>query len=148
MVSNAEAIKRLRAKGQPIQLFGESEKDRRLRLRALELLDAAQKSAGTGNDLMRALEAMDQGQALEDLVRRGKVDSDVAQKLKDQQAGEVGEGSTVAELTADGDSGATREDGETIIDLSLIKKNPHKLYPQIYFALKVRLSFLVVSFTR
>ena len=38
-ISNEETIRRLRAKGQPIRLFGESDKDRRLRLRALELIE-------------------------------------------------------------------------------------------------------------
>ena len=38
-ISNEEAIRRLRVKGQPIRLFGESDKERRLRLRALELIE-------------------------------------------------------------------------------------------------------------
>ncbi|CAG8476152.1 9608_t:CDS:2 [Diversispora eburnea] len=38
-LSPEEVVRRLRAKGQPIRLFGESDKDRRTRLRALELIE-------------------------------------------------------------------------------------------------------------
>ena len=34
-LSNEETIRRLRLKGQPIRLFGEADRERRLRLRAL-----------------------------------------------------------------------------------------------------------------
>lgn len=38
-ISPEEVVRRLRAKGQPIRLFGESDKDRKTRLRALELIE-------------------------------------------------------------------------------------------------------------
>ena len=56
-ISNDEAIRRLRAKGQPIRLFGESDQDRRLRLRALELLEEKEHERHGGqNDFKKALE--------------------------------------------------------------------------------------------
>ena len=68
-VSNEEAVTRLRKQGQPIRLFAESDKDRRLRLRALELLEGRTRdasSAGQRNDFMKALEMMDDGNAVLD----------------------------------------------------------------------------------
>jgi pre-mRNA-splicing factor 18 len=38
-LSNEEVTRRLRAKGEPIRLFGETEKQRRIRLRALEVIE-------------------------------------------------------------------------------------------------------------
>ena len=56
-ISNDETIRRLRQKGQPITLFGESDKERRLRLRALELLEEKGHDRQAGqNDFKKALE--------------------------------------------------------------------------------------------
>ena len=56
-ISNEETIRRLRAKGQPIRLFAESDKDRRLRLRALELIEEkGHERQGGQNDFKKALE--------------------------------------------------------------------------------------------
>lgn len=38
-ISREECIRRLRAMGQPIRLFGETDKQCKVRLRALELMD-------------------------------------------------------------------------------------------------------------
>jgi pre-mRNA-splicing factor 18 len=51
-ISTSEAIRRLRSKGEPIRLFGESDKERRLRLRALELIEERGEKVGQ-NDFMR-----------------------------------------------------------------------------------------------
>ena len=56
-ISNEEAIRRLRAKGQPIRLFGETDRERRLRLRALELIEEKDHDRhGQQNDFKKALE--------------------------------------------------------------------------------------------
>ena len=56
-ISNDEVVRRLRAKGQPIRLFGEADSDRRLRLRALELLEEKEHERHGGqNDFKKALE--------------------------------------------------------------------------------------------
>lgn len=144
-ISNEECVRRLRSKGQPIRLFAESDKDRRSRLRALELMDAHAAGSGVGqrNDLMRALEDMDRGEVLAQLAKRGKVND--ASLPDARQGGSVGgPGSRTEGKDSDGATEETsdskdkvREDGETPVDVSLAKKNPHKLYPQIYFCFKV-----------
>ncbi|KAH0584993.1 hypothetical protein H2248_008264 [Termitomyces sp. 'cryptogamus'] len=107
-ISNEETIRRLRAKGQPIRLFGESDKDRRLRLRALELIEEkGHERQGGQNDFKKALE-------------------DVENVEK--------------ELQKKNNKGKRKDDPEQpaagIIDLGLIKTDPDKLYPLIYYALK------------
>ncbi|KAG5732227.1 Pre-mRNA-splicing factor 18, partial [Termitomyces sp. T112] len=107
-ISNEETIRRLRAKGQPIRLFGESDKDRRLRLRALELIEEkGHERQGGQNDFKKALE-------------------DVENVEK--------------ELQKKNNKGKRKDDSEQpaagIIDLGLIKTDPDKLYPLIYYALK------------
>lgn len=142
-VSNEECVRRLRSKGQPIRLFAESDRDRRARLRALELIDAHAKASGAGqrNDLMRAMEDMDRGQLLEQLARGGVDESTLkqltaAQGSKQQQDREQGHPEQSIKDSKGKDK--AKEDGSTIVDVKLAKTNPHKLYPQIYFALKVR----------
>lgn len=160
-ISNDEAIRRLRQKGQPIRLFGESDKERRLRLRALELLDAEREGpVGQRNEFQRALENKEKEAELEEVARRGgggtKVD---ALKKKGRENGsasatpepssakEVSRSATPAQAgsaTEDGGEGGAEKkepnpkDEDVLVDLDLVRTNPHKVYPQIYHALKVR----------
>ncbi|PRQ70567.1 Prp18 domain-domain containing protein [Rhodotorula toruloides] len=139
-ISNDEAIRRLRQKGQPIRLFGESDKDRRLRLRALELLDAEREGPiGQRNEFQRALENKEKEAELEEIARRGgggtKVDA-----LK-KKGRENGSASATPEPSASKDSGLDKKepnpkDEDVLVDLDLVRTNPHKVYPQIYHALK------------
>lgn len=106
-IPNEETIRRLRGKGQPIRLFGESDKDRRLRLRALELIEERDhERQGGHNDFRKALEGVE---------------------------------SVEKELQSKNGKGKKKE-GEVIdvgaLDLTLIKTDPDKLYPLIYYALK------------
>ncbi|KAI0077257.1 Prp18-domain-containing protein [Panus rudis PR-1116 ss-1] len=104
-ISNDEVIRRLRAKGQPIRLFGESDKDRRLRLRALELIEEKEHERHGGqNDFKKALE---------DVESRAHKDSEVEKSRRKEV-----------------------KDTPEILDLDLIKTDPDKLYPIIYYALK------------
>lgn len=110
----------MRSKGQPVRLFGESDKDRRLRLRALELIEekGGDKSSGL-NDFKKALEDVERfGRGMDGLVSSGR-DKDGKSKGKGKDDG----------------------DGETegVLDLGLVKTDPDKLYPLIYYALKRRL---------
>ena len=117
-ISNEETIHRLRAKGQPIRLFGESDKDRRLRLRALELIEEkGHERVGGQNDFRRALEDVESAERLmRDRNANSATDKGSKGKKKDESA-----------------SG----DGEiAVLDLALIKTDPDKLYPIIYYALK------------
>ncbi|KAF8150558.1 Prp18 domain-containing protein [Crassisporium funariophilum] len=107
-VSNEETVRRLRGKGQPIRLFGESDKDRRLRLRALELIEEkGHDRQGGQNDFKKALEDVENNER------------------------ELRSKNTKGKKKDDADPGAN-----SVIDLALIKSDPDKLYPLIYYALK------------
>lgn len=111
-ISNDETIRRLRLKGQPIRLFGETDKERRLRLRALELIEerGGEKGGGT-NDFKKALEDVEQNERTERALNGVKDSSKGKEKEKEEAR-------------------------SSIIDLGLIKTDPDKLYPLIYNALK------------
>jgi pre-mRNA-splicing factor 18 len=111
-ISNEETIRRLRLKGQPIRLFGESDKERRLRLRALELIEekGGEKGGGT-NDFKKALEDVELSERVERHIDAARDGGKGKEKEKEGERGGV-------------------------IDLTLIKSDPDKLYPLIYYALK------------
>lgn len=138
-ISNPEAVRRLRAKGQPIRLFGESDSERRLRLRALELIE--ERSEGQRNDFMRALEGMDKGLDLAELQRQGGGGSSnpALDRLKNgavkEGSANPGSDSENPDSPAEGTSKTSAEQyGE--VDLALVRKNPAKVYPQIYYGIK------------
>ncbi|GJN94113.1 hypothetical protein Rhopal_007187-T1 [Rhodotorula paludigena] len=151
-VSNDEAVRRLRRLGQPIRLFGEQDRDRRLRLRALELMD--ERTEGQRNDFMRAMEGQELGLELEEVAKRTAAGKDKLAREKgkavaaaaaaataDTSASATPEPAAAASASAsagkDGDSKEPRpKDEDVLVDLSLVKSNPHKIYPQIYHALK------------
>jgi pre-mRNA-splicing factor 18 len=106
-ISNEETVRRLRAKGQPISLFGESDKDRRLRLRALELIEERDSERQGGhNDFKKALEDVES-------VEKELQSKNGKGKKKEGESVNVG-----------------------VLDLNLVKTDPDKLYPLIYYALK------------
>ena len=87
---------------------------------------------------MRALEGMDKGLDLAELQR--KATNPALQKLIDAKEREGSAGPT-SESEAEGsgaelavDSKEARENEQ--VDLDLVKKNPSKVYPQIYFGIK------------
>ncbi|PLW34940.1 hypothetical protein PCANC_19075 [Puccinia coronata f. sp. avenae] len=127
-ISNEEAVRRLRNKGQPIRLFGESDKERRLRLRALQLIE--ERTEGGRNELMQALEGVEGKMDLEVLPKQAKDGKTNNTKAVGSSAHPEGSGND-----SDGDLEAN-QDGEVTVDLNLIKTDPRKIYPQIYFALK------------
>ncbi|GAA5839762.1 hypothetical protein JCM9279_005160 [Rhodotorula babjevae] len=146
-VSNDECVRRLRRIGQPIRLFAESDKDRRLRLRALELIE--ERTEGQRNDFMRAMEGQEIGLELAEVARRSNAGGAAAAAAKDKGKGKG------KETPKDGSATATPEpaagpapeaagekkepkpkDEDVLVDLDLVRSNPHKVYPQIYHALK------------
>lgn len=160
-ISSTECIRRLRSKGEPILLFGESEKERRLRLRALELLEERQGGAGGGgqglNDWKRAMEIMERdGFAKEVEQRRRNKDgqqqqgsSDIKGKGKEAALNKDGDDQGVESAAAAGASTPTTTAITTtaaiddpyaakdqVLDMSLVKTDPKKVYPLIYYALK------------
>ena len=130
-VSNEDAIRRLRQKGQPIRLFGETDKERRLRLRALELIEV--NTEGGRNEFAKAMEGLEKGAELEEMKKKAALVK--AEKGKGK-ALEGDEGPVPAE-EGEGEVQKKEEEGEVMVDVSLVKTNPHKVYPQIYKALKV-----------
>lgn len=152
-ISQAECVRRLRAKGQPIRLFGETDKDRRLRLRALELLE--DRSGGRENEFRKVMEAMETSAEEKELNRRARESHAAAARRKEAEAeaeagaaagaeAEPGDGMGVG---AAGDEEVEMEGGRAAdaarraaeagpIDLTLIKTDPHKLYPLVYHSLK------------
>ncbi|KAH7341308.1 Prp18 domain-containing protein [Rhizoctonia solani] len=121
-ISNEEAIRRLRQKGQPIRLFAETDRERRLRLRALELIE--ERGGSSQNVFKKALEEMEGTLDKEEIERRaGHTDKGKVDNPEDSKPG----GSSKA---------ASAAEENTILDLALIKTNPDKLYPLIYYALK------------
>lgn len=128
-VTVEEAIRRLRAKNQPIRLFAESDKERRLRLRALELIE--ERSTGSRNEFARVMDGVEIGLGYEEIK------GESATEKKSKKLIETGPNLVPASM----EDGTIKEkkpkDEEVIIDVSLVKTNPHKIYPQIYFALKV-----------
>lgn len=150
-VTSEEAVRRLRAKGQPVRLFAESDKDRRLRLRALELIE--ERTEGRQNDFARAMDGMEMGLELHklEMEAKGRGDKTESEKTKEKKKLED-EDAAAAERDGDEDGnndGKDKErrpkDEEVIVDLLLVKSNPHQVYPQIYFALKVRRSLFFHS---
>jgi len=124
-VSNEEAVRRLRNKGQPIRLFGESDKERRLRLRALQLIE--ERTEGGRNELMQALEGVE-----------GKMDLEVLPKHANDPKPNHPKSAPPAQgsgHSSDADL-EPNQDAQVTVDLNLIKTDPRKIYPQIYFALK------------
>ncbi|KIR63958.1 pre-mRNA-splicing factor 18 [Cryptococcus bacillisporus CA1873] len=138
-ISPEECIRRLRQKGQPIRLFGESDKDRRLRLRALELLEERGPSGGQGrNDFMKALEEMESGLDKKDVERKARE----LHRLAEERGRKEGSAASGEGDSKEVDGKESREDKKKkgvdmgILDLKLIKTDPNKLYPIIYYALK------------
>ncbi len=127
-ISPEECIRRLRQKSQPIRLFGETDKDRRLRLRALELLQERGASSGVGNQY-------DWKKALEDMETTMEA-REVAKKAREAHLGHLGHGHGGMEGKREMTQ-AEREANDGILDLALIKTDPNRLYPLIYYALKV-----------
>ncbi|KAH9941359.1 pre-mRNA splicing factor [Amylocystis lapponica] len=117
-ISNEETIHRLRAKGQPIRLFGESDKDRRLRLRALELIEEkGNERHGGQNDFKKALEDVEN---VERLMRDRRVQEEEGRDKGKKKESKDGNGPDPGE----------------VLDLELVRTEPDKLYPMIYYALK------------
>ena len=141
-VSNDEAVRRLRKIGQPIRLFAESDKDRRLRLRALELIE--ERSEGQRNDFARAMEGQELGIEREKEKKKGagekqdKKDQAKKEKLEKEAEEDKEEKESGKEVKVKEKKEPNPKDEEVLVDLNLVKTNPHKVYPQIYHALKVR----------
>lgn len=126
-VTAEDAVRRLRAKGQPIRLFGETDKERRLRLRALELIE--ERTEGQRNEFAKVMEGVQLGLDFEQVSKAGA--SELVKKTEGEEVLVLPEGEAV-------DKVQSPKDKEVLVNLMLVKNDPHKVYPQIYHALKVR----------
>ncbi|KAG0031198.1 mRNA splicing protein prp18 [Podila clonocystis] len=72
-IAPEEVVRRLRARGHPIRLFAETDQQRKIRLRALELVE--DRSEGQRNDFMRAMENAETGLHLEALGQTDRTGS-------------------------------------------------------------------------
>ncbi|ORX39206.1 Prp18 domain-domain-containing protein [Kockovaella imperatae] len=123
-ISPEEAVRRLRAKGQPIRLFGETDKDRRLRLRALELLEERGEHPGL-NDFRKTFADLESAADEKEAGRLARESHRKAQDGGKEDEAPVEEKKSKSERVDVG-----------VLDLSLVKTDPNKLYPIIYHAIK------------
>ncbi|SPO25384.1 related to pre-mrna splicing factor 18 [Ustilago trichophora] len=152
-VTNEEAVRRLRAKGEPIRLFGESDKERRLRLRALELIEEKGGGALGQNDFRTALQSAESATALELLEKRNAASKGKSEQAKLEALQQ--DAATVAAITeaeaaqrekaegrghaAEPSKSTTEREGvgmNSVLDLNLIKTDIDRVYPIIYYTLK------------
>ncbi|KAI3487058.1 hypothetical protein L1887_49094 [Cichorium endivia] len=146
-VSNDEAVRRLRSKGEPIRLFGESDKERRLRLRALELIEEKGGGVLGQNDFRNALQSAESATALELLEKRnaankGKTEQARLDSLRPDAATDATDGDGASPLRASPDAESSKptvREGvgmNSVLDLGLIKTDIDRVYPIIYYTLK------------
>lgn len=135
-ISSTEAIRRLRSKGEPIRLFGENDKERRLRLRALELIEERGEKVGQ-NDFIRALQGTESKMLSEQLEGR-KSGPNGKNRTRGQEGDGAAEGTTEAEREGESGSSEKREGVgmNSVLDLGLIKRDINKMYPILYYTLK------------
>ncbi|GAO50534.1 Prp18-domain-containing protein [Saitoella complicata NRRL Y-17804] len=116
-ITEEEVAKRLREKYQPVRLFAESDHERKVRLRALELIE--ERNERHRNELARILKDMGCDVDLEALKKRAtELDArDAAAKAVEKQEQAV-------------EQSMAEED--PMIDLGDIKGNPAKVYRQLH----------------
>ena len=98
-----------------------------MRLRALELIEERGERGGGQNVFRRALEEMEGALNMEEIEKNAEHPD--KGKAVAGDAGETKAGAGSGEAKAAGDE-------NTVLDLTLVKTNPDKLYPLIYYALK------------
>ncbi|KAG9489930.1 pre-mRNA-splicing factor 18 isoform X1 [Eleutherodactylus coqui] len=91
-LSRQEVIRRLRERGEPIRLFGETDYDSFQRLRKIEIL-APEVNKGLGNDLKAALDKIDQQYLNELVAGQEQTEDDTQNDLKVHE-----ENTTIEEL--------------------------------------------------
>ncbi|ROL23569.1 Pre-mRNA-splicing factor 18 [Anabarilius grahami] len=112
-LSRQEVIRRLRERGEPIRLFGESDYDAFQRLRKIEIL-APEVNKGLRNDLKAAMDKIDQ-QYLNEIV--GGTEGSEVDTQHDLKVHE--ENTTIEELEA---LGASLGSGDDFRDMDVINK--------------------------
>ena len=119
-ISNEEAIARLRQKNEPIRLFGESDKDRRLRLRALELIEEHGGDPHGRNDFVKLLQATDDAARRAPAASKAPADTPTEPPTRERTPPSQREGVGM----------------HSLLDLGLIRTDLPRVYPLIYYTLK------------
>ncbi|KAJ2660639.1 hypothetical protein IWW48_002848 [Coemansia sp. RSA 1200] len=114
-----EIVKRLRARAEPIRLFGETDAQRRQRLRQLEVSEEKRGLSGQQNEFRRALAQVEAGAMLEDLKRQSRTDDTDRGDIKRQKK---------YRLLMDHDVSA--------ISLDLLRTDANRLHTLLYVYLK------------
>lgn len=113
----SEVIRKLRERGEPILLFGESEQDSCFRLRQLEI-SAPEVNKGFRNDFQEAMEEVDQAYLQE-------IQNDVVDPNKDKNKNEdidVDESITYESIQAEAEKmGRGNKEHDTYVTLTLLK---------------------------
>ncbi|KAJ3194101.1 mRNA splicing protein prp18 [Irineochytrium annulatum] len=114
-IPKEEIIGRLRSRGQPIRLFGESDRERIQRLRNLEAME--ERTDGQRNDFQTLLDNADRGLALELLAKQagGNEEQESRRKKKDQELDSI---------------------DTSVLSASLLEKDPDKARSLILVYLK------------
>ncbi|KAJ2519087.1 hypothetical protein H4217_002912 [Coemansia sp. RSA 1939] len=118
-MSAEEIVKRLRARAEPIRLFGETDAQRRQRLRQLEVSEEKRGISGQQNEFRRALAQVEAGAMLEDLKRQSRTDDTDGEDVKRQRK---------YRLLMDHDVSA--------ISLDLLRTDANQLHTLLYVYLK------------
>ncbi|WFC96997.1 hypothetical protein MBRA1_003663 [Malassezia brasiliensis] len=119
-ISNEEAIARLRQKNEPIRLFGESDKDRRLRVRALELIEEHGGNPHGRNDFVKLLQATDEAARSAPAATRAPTQPPTEPPARERTPPSQREGVGM----------------HSLLDLGLIRTDLPRVYPMIYYTLK------------
>lgn len=130
-ISNEEAVKRLRQKGEPIRLFGETDRDRRLRLRALELLEEHDVHAQQGHDDSKRFMRTSESQVIMDRIEKHPSSQIPSESTESREA--------TASLPSQARVPAPMREGigmHTVMDLKLMWSDPARVYPILYYTLK------------
>lgn len=87
-IPQADVVRRLRERGEPVRLFGESDRDRSIRLRQIEMLEP-EINKGLRNDFKAALDKIDQ-EYLDEISRQMDKDSgDSSVNVTEQDDGQT-----------------------------------------------------------
>ncbi|WFD41390.1 hypothetical protein MPSI1_000017 [Malassezia psittaci] len=132
-IPDEDTIQRLRQRREPIKLFGETEKDRRLRLRAIELIEEHGGDPHGRNDSAKLM------QKAEEFDRRD-VDKQSPSSNKQNASGNQDFDASVEDAKPlNSKTSADQREGvgmNSLLDLELIRKDTGRVYPIIYYTLK------------
>ncbi|KAJ1991347.1 hypothetical protein H4R33_001410 [Dimargaris cristalligena] len=142
-ISPEETVRRLRQRGHPIRLFGETDRRRAIRLRQIEI--AEEHSEGQQNDFMKKMEETETGLALEALQRQAEGGRPTGLTSSDQGDGpslhpdgsSAGDNDPLAPPTKRARQEVFMSEYDTtLLNRDLLKSDPSLAYTLVYVYLK------------